>query len=404
MPEDSLKVAIVCPEFRTSAGGEGGLATSVDFIESVAATRGWETQVFSPRMSRKAAESRQLLNPSTWPRRIKLAKRSDGVITIGAHLAEFEPIRYQPRRVLDRALDEFDVIVIVAGSPAAATVSRRSAKPVVLAAASLVSVERARALDTAEGALGLFRTLTTRLVARMDRRALRIPTQVLVLNPWMRQACIDAGARVVKIAPPGVDTRRFCPPVEYVEAGPLVMVARLGDARKDYPTLLRSYAAARDRGLDVPLIVAGRGQLSPADSGLLGSLGIADNVSVLSDLGEPDLVRVLQQASLFVMSSSEEGLGLSIVEGMACGLPVVSTATEGARYVLGDSSAGELVPVGDVQALAAALVDWVSDSNRRHTASVEARRRATEVFSLGATGEIFAAAIEETAGRGGSKR
>lgn len=390
----SLRIAIVCPEFRTDVGGEGGLATSVDFVRKTASDRGWEAEVFSPRMSRRAQESRQLFRPATWFRRLTLHRREDGVTTVGAHLAEFEPVRYLPRRVLDTALEQFDVVVIVAGSPAAATIARRTSTPVVLAAASLVSVERVRALSEARGPAKALMSTTTRVVATMDRRAVRIPANVLVLNQWMKRICLEAGAKSVTVAPPGVDTEVFVPPTKYSSDGPLVMVARLGDPRKDYPTLFRAYAGARARGLTAPLVVAGRGHLSPSDRAVLGALRLSSHVTVHSDLSETALLTLLQSASLFVMSSAEEGLGLSIIEAMACGLPVISTSTEGAQYVLGASPAGELVPVGDPDELARALIQWTEDSVRREEASSHARARAVDLFSLEATGKVFAAAIE----------
>lgn len=394
---EGLRVAIVCPEFRTEFGGEGGLATSVDFALTVARDRGWQTDVFSPRMSRRAPESRRLLKPSSWLKRIRIVRRPDGAINVGAHLAELEVMRYMPRKAFDEILDRYDVVVFIAGSPAAATMTRRLKTPVVLAAATLVEVERVRALEDAVGlSRHLTRTMTT-FVSRMDRAAVRYPTHVLVLNGWMQRMCVDAGAKAVTVAPPGVETNRFVPLSEYQANGPIVMVARLADPRKDYPTLFRAYAGAREMGLTTPLVVAGRGRLSESDSLVLADLGLAEFVSVRSDIDGDELVALLQSASLFVSSSAEEGLGLSIVEAMACGVPVVSTATEGAQHVLGTSGVGELVPVGDAQRLAQALTEWIASPERRKDCATEARRRAVEVFSVEATSRRFGDIIEAAA-------
>lgn len=395
--ESEFTIAIVCPEYKTDVGGQGGLSTSVDFLVALADERGWKTQIFAPRMYSKAPESRRLLKPSSWTRRIQLHRRSDGVVTVGSHIAELEPVRYLPRRVLDRELDRFDVVVIISGSPAAAEIARRLHRPVVLAAASLIHVERAQLLATGRGPKHLVTVTMTAVVETMDRRALRIPAHVLVLNPWMRDQCLQQGARAVTVAPPGIDTNYFHPGPSYAATGPMVMVARLGDARKDYPTLFRAYARARARGLEAPLIVAGRGQLSAQDTAVLESLDIASVVQIRSDLSSDELLALLQSASLFLMSSAEEGLGLSIVEGMACGLPVVSTATEGAQYVLASSTAGEVVPVGNPEALSDAILTWMSDPDRREAASTEARGHAVTRFSMRAAGDLMAEVIENAA-------
>lgn len=395
--KSELSVAIVCPEYKTDVGGQGGLSTSVDFLLALADERGWKTQIFAPRMYSRAPESRRLLKPSSWNQRIRLRTRSDGVVSVGSHVAELEPVRYLPRRVLDRELDRFEVVVIISGSPAAAEIARRLRRPVVLAAASMIQVERAQLLATGQGPKHLITATMTAIVDAMDRHALRIPTHVLVLNPWMREQCLQRGARAVTVAPPGVDTTFFHPGPSYAATGPMVMVARLGDPRKDYPTLFRAYAQARSRGLEVPLVVAGRGQLSAQDAAVLGSLDIASSVQIRRDLSPDELLALLQDASLFLMSSAEEGLGLSIVEGMACGLPVISTATEGAQYVLGASTAGELVSVGNPDALSDAILAWMADPHRREAASSEARNHAVARFSMRAAGDVMAAVIEAAA-------
>lgn len=394
-----LSIAIVCPEYRTDVGGAGGLAAEVDFLTALAGRAGWHTDVYSPRMSRTAPESRQLLRPSTWFRRIQMNRRPDGVVTVGAHLAEFEPIRYLPRKVLTTELDRHDVVVVIAGSPAAATVAAKVRRPVVLHAATLVAAERVRSIELASGVSAAALRATTRLVDRMDRRAVRRPHHVLLLNDWVRSEVVRYGARAATVAPPGVDTEAFAPGVSYVADGPIVMVARLADSRKDYATLFRAYAQARSAGMTSTLVVAGRGSLLAQDQAVLDELKLEDCVEIRSDLSMPELIDLLRRASLFAFSSREEGLGISIVEAMACGLPVVATATEGAKFVLDDPSVGQLVPVGDPSGLAEAMVRWMGDLALRQAASTSARKRAVEVFSIPAAEKLFIDVITSVAER-----
>lgn len=401
-PANQLSIAIVCPEYRTDVGGAGGLAAEVDFLTELAARVGWQTDVYSPRMSRTAPESRQVFRPSTWFKRIRVVRRDDGVMTVGAHLAEFEPARYLPRAALTTELDRHDVIVVISGSPAAATITTKSRRPVVLHAATMVAAERARSIELASGARRAALRGTTALVDRMDRRVLSSPDHVLLLNPWMRSEVLRHGAVEATVAPPGVDTLKFSPAADYAVDGPIVMVARLGDARKDYSTLFRAYASARDQGLAVPLVLAGRGSLLPKDQALLSELDLGNAVDVRSDVTAEELADLLRSSSLFAFSSSEEGLGISIVEAMACGLPVVATATEGAKFVLEDPAVGEMVPVGDAAALATAMLRWIGDPKRRELASAAARKRALDVFSIDAAQKTFVDVITAAASRSAS--
>ncbi len=98
-------------------------------------------------------------------------------------------------------------------------------------------------------------------------------------------------------------------------------------------------------------------------------------------LGERDDVPgLLRSSDVFVLSSDSEGLPLSILEAMACGLPVVASAVGGVPELLGD--AGVLVPPRDEKALAEALRDLLGDPARRRALGAAARSRVEESFSL----------------------
>jgi L-malate glycosyltransferase len=96
----------------------------------------------------------------------------------------------------------------------------------------------------------------------------------------------------------------------------------------------------------------------------------------------PDVAALLPALDVFVSSSRVEPFGLVMVEAMACGLPVVATATGGAREIVRDGVTGRLVAVGDHQALAAAVCSLLVDEEERHRMGAQGRARARERFSL----------------------
>ena len=383
------RVALLVPEYHTDPEAMGGVTTVADFLYDDVVKAGWSVTRFTARTSRRALESRRLMAPRTWFKRLYLNHRADGVVAVGAHLAEFEPVRNLPRRVLDRHLQPFDVVLVVSGSPAFSLIASRCGKPVVTVVATMVKAERKRLIESSSVYRRVYQGLTLRIVDAQDRRGLRLASVVVTLNRWMQTESVAAGAQRVVLAPPGVDTEFFSPPDEYATAGPLVMVARLADPRKDYPTLFRAYAHARALGLTSTLVIAGRGALGEPDAEVLRQLHLQDSVEVRADLSSDDLLELLRSAALFVTSSSEEGLGLSTVEAMACGVPVVSTATEGAKFILEQCEGGELLPIGDARALGEAMVTWMASPVRRVGASLAARERAVAGFSLAATGAEF---------------
>lgn len=131
-----------------------------------------------------------------------------------------------------------------------------------------------------------------------------------------------------------------------VSAGRLVPV-------KDHGTLLKAFAALRDRR-PARLVIFGEGPLEEELRALAGELGIGERVLFAGYVNDPAACYAV--ADVVVLSSTSEGFGNVLIEAMAAGVPVVSTdAAHGPREILSGGEFGPLVPVGDAAALAAAI-------------------------------------------------
>ena len=143
---------------------------------------------------------------------------------------------------------------------------------------------------------------------------------------------------------------------------PLVMGAGRLVRQKDFPTLIRAFALARARRPPLRLLIAGGADSEPHTRArqaelmaLASSLGVADAVRLPGHLRNP--VALMARAALFVLSSRWEGFGNVLVEALACGTPVVSTdCPSGPAEILEGGRFGRLVPVGDAEALAEAIL------------------------------------------------
>jgi glycosyltransferase involved in cell wall biosynthesis len=125
--------------------------------------------------------------------------------------------------------------------------------------------------------------------------------------------------------------------------------------QKDFPTLIRAFAAL-DRSLDARLMILGDGPLRAELAALAEELGVGPRVELTGFKSDP--LPYLRRAAALVMSSSYEGFGNVLVEGMACGTPVISTdCPYGPAEILDNGAFGPLVPVGDAPALARAMGD-----------------------------------------------
>jgi glycosyltransferase involved in cell wall biosynthesis len=163
---------------------------------------------------------------------------------------------------------------------------------------------------------------------------------------------------------------RGCPPV-------ILGVGRLA-AQKDFPALLRAFAAVRGRR-PARLVILGEGRLRRELMTLAHSLGIAADMDMPGYVSNP--LAWMSRASVFVLSSTCEGLPGVLIEAMAAGCPVVSTdCPSGPAEILENGAYGRLVPVGDHLALAeaiAATLDAPHDPQRL-------RRRAADFSVTGA--------------------
>jgi len=132
----------------------------------------------------------------------------------------------------------------------------------------------------------------------------------------------------------------------------LLAVGRL-TRQKDFPVLLQAFAQVRQTW-PARLIILGEGPDRSSLEALVNQLGVEHDVSLPGFVTNP--YAYMSRASLFVLSSRWEGLPTVLIEALYCGSPVVSTdCPSGPREILRDGQYGQLVPVGEADALARAI-------------------------------------------------
>jgi len=165
---------------------------------------------------------------------------------------------------------------------------------------------------------------------------------------------------------------------------PLVIsVGRLAP-EKDYPTLL----AALERLPGAQLLLVGEGRSLPELKALAARPGLAGRVCLAGV--RHDVPRLLAASDCFALSSLSEGVSKSLLEAMACGLPVAATAVGGTPEVVLAERTGLLVPPRDPQALAVALGRLLADEDYAAELGRAGRRRVQEHFSLEAMLSAYA--------------
>jgi glycosyltransferase involved in cell wall biosynthesis len=172
----------------------------------------------------------------------------------------------------------------------------------------------------------------------------------------------------------------------------LGVVARL-TPEKDHDTLLQSLVLVRNDFDNVKLAIAGEGELMDALKKKVEHLGLSRSVWFLGNRG--DVPELLQAMDLFVLSSRQEGLGITLLEAMAVGLPVVATNTGGIPEIVISGETGLLVPPEDASRFAEAVKWMLSHRDDGKEMGLRGQKRALQQFGVERMVEQYEAVYDE---------
>ena len=147
---------------------------------------------------------------------------------------------------------------------------------------------------------------------------------------------------------------------------------------KGHIVLLRAFAQARRQVPSLRLDIAGRGPLEPALRALTKELGIEDGVRFLGYVAP--IQRAIEDAAAVIVPSMGEGFGMVALEAMERARPVIAAEIGGLGELVEDGVTGYLVPPGEAEPLADAIVALASDLPRAAELGQAGRRRALEEF------------------------
>jgi glycosyltransferase involved in cell wall biosynthesis len=227
-------------------------------------------------------------------------------------------------------------------------------------------------------------------LARVERHVLRGAARVYATSPSTREeiaAATRLDERTIGILPIPVDTSVFTPAPDDVWAEALgqpvlTFVGRADDPRKNIRLLLDAFANLRTTLPDARLRLVGRAPRDSLPSGV-------EAVGVVDDVGAE-----LRRAGLFVLTSRQEGFGIVVAEALACGVPVVTTASGGPESLVRRSGGGIVVDDAEPARLAAAIRTLVE-----HPESLdEMRARGREYMEREHSSIVFQARLQEALG------
>ncbi len=185
----------------------------------------------------------------------------------------------------------------------------------------------------------------------------------------------------IRIVHNGIDVERFGRSTKYdvrstkkkfgLGEGPVIgIVARLSDV-KGHIYLIQAMEGILVKIPDAQLLIVGDGKEKRTLVKLINDLGIEKNVFLIPSVTET--TEVLSVMDIFVLPSLKEGLGLSLIEAMACGLAVIGADVGGIKSLIQDSNNGLLVKPADSISLSKAILELLGDAKNREYLGNNAR-------------------------------
>jgi glycosyltransferase involved in cell wall biosynthesis len=229
----------------------------------------------------------------------------------------------------------------------------------------------------------------------------RFAKQYKVLRPFIRWLWHDADALVavsnglrsyaketapdlpIQVIPNAIDLSAFMPPVQRETDGPvrLLYVGRF-NTFKNVETLVE--AVGKLSRMDVgefELELVGEGEQRSTLERMVSELGLARRVHFVGWVARDHIADHYRCADIFVTATTWEGMPNTVLEAMACGLPIVGTQASGLRELVHDGLNGYLVPIKDPDALSQALARLIGNGYERRRMGRQSRKLAESEFA-----------------------
>ncbi len=165
-----------------------------------------------------------------------------------------------------------------------------------------------------------------------------------------------------RVIPAGVEIATFYPVVQKAVDNSILFLGRL-EKRKGIDLLIKAIPVVKQKIPKVQLFVVGKGRLERQLRRYVNFEGLNDNVRFLGTIDECEVVRWYSRVSIVVIPSIFEGFGLTAVEAMACGTPVIATAVDGLKDIIENNVNGKLVASNDIEILSCSIIDLLTDTS-----------------------------------------
>ncbi|ASC71577.1 Glycosyltransferase type 1 [Halomicronema hongdechloris C2206] len=231
------------------------------------------------------------------------------------------------------------------------------------------------------------------------QKMMRAELVTAVTTPLKKQI-LDATSMTedrVPIIHMGVDVDYFQPKTRQKDTSTelhVVTVARLNRV-KGHVYMLEALSKLQEEGHNIKYSIAGEGTYRPEIEKRIKELKLVDSVVMLGSIGEDDVLRLLQSADIFALTSTGRGEAapVSVMEAMACGLPTICSIIGGTPDMIEHRKDGFLLNQKDIPAITNTLRELILSPELRYQIGKAARQKAVHRYDYRVTAKQLSEAI-----------
>jgi glycosyltransferase involved in cell wall biosynthesis len=227
----------------------------------------------------------------------------------------------------------------------------------------------------------------------LDRCASKMARHIIAISAGVKQVLVNSDnvkTDKITVINNGIDTSEFDPSIngrsdiekEYGIEKRAILVGAIGTLhpRKGHRYLIEAAEIICRKRDDVRFIIVGEGHLKPQLTEMRDALGLQDKIIFAGY--KSDIVKFLSAVDIFVQPSVEEGFGLTIIEAMAMGKPVIATNVGGIPEIIENKKSGLLIPSKDAGALAEAIFLLLANKDNIEVFGTEAQNVVRTKFTI----------------------
>lgn len=205
-----------------------------------------------------------------------------------------------------------------------------------------------------------------------------------------KELCLEAGLDKEKIdvIPFGVDTEYFRPTDVYNDEN-IIQILSVGYLieRKGFEYLIKAMVEVLKQHINARLTIIGTGPLENELRNLINELELNNEIEIIKNVSNEELLYMYNSSDLFVLPSivdsqgNTEGLGIVLLEAMACGLPVIGSEVGGIPDIIANGKTGLLIPQKNCYKLSEAIINIIENEKLRNNLISAGHERIKELFS-----------------------